>query len=73
MTACEVCDEPAGTGGARYKSRPAKYCSADCRATARYWRLRGKPPWRLEIDRLRALCEDHGIDWRTDRTPNLRG
>lgn len=64
---CEICGKPAGTGGSRYKQRPARYCSADCRSTGNRWRRDGKPPWRLEIERLRQLCDAAGIDWSAAR------
>ncbi|WP_120572326.1 helix-turn-helix domain-containing protein [Micromonospora tulbaghiae] len=72
MTACEVCGKPAGTGGARYQHRPARYCSAICRATGNRWKREGKPAWRIEIERLQALCETNEIEWRdTEMTKRI--
>lgn len=64
MSACQVCGKPAGTGGDRYKSRPAKYCSYVCRSLANNRRKNGVPKRVQEIERLRALLDAHDIDWR---------
>jgi hypothetical protein len=64
MASCEMCGQPAGLGGERYKYRPAKYCSDACRFRARSWRRSGVPKRVQEIERLRALLDAHGIDWR---------
>lgn len=62
---CESCARRFQSGGARYKSRPnGAYCSDACyyrdyqarRSSAKNW-------WRDEVDRLRTLLNDAGIDY----------
>jgi hypothetical protein len=71
-TPCLVCGKPAGTGGDRYKSRPAKYCSYVCRSLANGRKKRGVPKHVQEIERLRALLDAHGIDWREGALSEIR-
>lgn len=59
MTTCVECGKPAGTGGSRYRFRPAKYCSAVCRQRAFSRRKDGHEPspMAVEVKTLRAENE----------------